>query len=516
MIARARARKLWTDEAWLRLVHYRTNSFGDPESDVDDTRFFLSRGGRSNPRAELEATLRAFYRSPAGRGDAHARCRFPARFHWLDAELRIARELPAPHCPKLSSYRASMAPESVALVYAANSLDSPVTAFGHTFLLFRRPGAEDVTVEYTADTDTTNPVLYAFKGLFGMFPGRIRHQDARSKLRYYIDQERDLWEYDLALTREEKEQLVRHTWEIAATHFDYYYMTENCSYGVLALLEGAIPRLDLLGATNYVVPPVDTVKALFRAPGAVRAVQYRSAQPTRRAPPEQKAPHLGHGSMRILFGTGFTSEHDDGFATLGYRIALHDLADPPLGQPALSQIQFMDVRLRYEAKRHRLTLNELTFAELFALHPLGVGFEPSWRVRAHGSRIRDDGCTRDDCFAHGLDAALGLALATPDERVAAFAMADGYVLFSGELDGIGGSFVRAGIGPFAGFRIAALSPLLAVVSGSWSYLPGQTTNSTYELRGAVRMTLMRDVALGMEGVLQPNAIEAQFLSYLYF
>ena len=95
-------------------------------------------------------------------------------------------------------------------------------------------------------------------------------------------------------------------------------------------------------------------------------------------------------------------------------------------------------------------------------------------------------------------------------------MADAYVLFSGDIDGIGGSFVRAGVGPYAGFRIDALDSLLAVFSGTWSYLPGQSAGSTYELRGALRMALARDVALGVEGLLQPAAIEGQFLSYLYF
>ena len=386
-------------------------------------------------------------------------------------------------------------------------------------MLFRRPGSPeraDITVEYTADTDTANPILYVFKGLFGLFPGRFRYQEATSKLKYYIDEERDLWEYELALTKSETEQLTRHLWELSATHFNYYYMSENCSYGVLSLLEGAISRLELLEATKYVVPPVDTVKALFDTPGVVRSIHYRAAPPTRRVPPEQKAPHLGHGSMRVLLGSGFTSQNDDGFATLGYRIALHDFADPAVGQPALSQIQFMDVRLRYEAKRRRFSLNELTFAELFALHPVGLGFEPSWRVRAHGSRITDDGCLSDDCFAHGLDGSLGLTIATSNERVAVFAMADAYVLFSSNLDGIGGSFVRAGIGPYAGLRFNAPDPLVAVVSGTWSYLPGQSAKSTYELRGALRGRLETDVALGMEALIQPGAIEAQFLSYLYF
>jgi hypothetical protein len=74
--------------------------------------------------------------------------------------------------------------------------------------------------------------------------------------------------------------------------------------------------------------------------------------------------------MCVLLGTGFTSQHDDGFATLGYRMDLHDLADPSVGQLALSQVQHLDARVRYDARRRRFTLNEVTFAELLTLQSL--------------------------------------------------------------------------------------------------------------------------------------------------
>jgi hypothetical protein len=221
--------------------------------------------------------------------------------------------------------------------------------------------------------------------------------------------------------------------------------------------------------------------------------------------------------MRILFGTGFTSQYADGFGTLGYRIALHDLADPPAGQPELSQVQFMDVRVRYEAERRRFTLNELTFAELMTLHPLGVGgFRPSWRARGYGLRLRDAGCRNQDCFAHGVDGSLGISVATPGELLTAFAMADAYVLFSGQFDGIGGSFVRAGAGPFGGVRVDAEDAAVLLITSSFSFLPGQSTRTTHEVRGALRARITQDVALGAEALLQPSAFEAQLLSYLYF
>jgi hypothetical protein len=520
-IERAHELRLWTDVAWLRLLHYRAGTFGGIHSDVDSASFFIAPNGSADPRAELEATLRAMYRAPTRSLTAHARCRFPARTDWLAERLGVARELPPLRCAELERYEARVAPESVAVVYAANSVDRPVSAFGHTFLVLRRagerPGSENV-VEFTAETDTDNPVLYAFKGIAGAFPGRFRMVKFSDKRHFYLEQqERDLWVYELALTPSELKRLTRHLWELTRARLDYYYATKNCSHGVLSLLEAAAPRFELIEHTKFVVLPADTVKALFVDPQLVRSVRHSSAHGE--APAGLKSPHLGHGSMRMLLGVGYTSQYEDSSANLGYRIALHDFADPSAGEPELSQVQFMDVRLRFLTRQRRLELNELTFAELTTLHSLLRGPSPSWRVRAHGYRLHDAGCDNEDCFAHGLNGSLGFSLATRDERVAAFAMADAYLLFSffsGQLDGIGGSFVRAGVGPFAGVRVHAPDPLVTLLTGTWSYLPGQNLTSTYELRGAMRARLAPDVALGIEALIQPSAIEGQFMSYLYF
>jgi hypothetical protein len=272
----------------------------------------------------------------------------------------------------------------------------------------------------------------------------------------------------------------------------------------------------LLDETKFILPPIDTVHAVFGTPGLVRAARYRAARHKSDKSLRELDPHRGHGSMRLLFGPGFTTQYDDGFATLGYRVALHDFADPAVGQPALSQVQFLDGRVRYEARRRRFTLNEVTFAELLTLHPLTLGFKPSWRARAYGLRFHDRGCDNDDCFAHGLDASLGLSLATSDERLAMFAMADAYFLFSDGFDGIDGSSFRGGLGPYAGVRLNVPDEVVAMFSGTWSYLPGERVKSTYELRGSLRFSLATDVAIGTEVLVQPRAIESQFLSYLYF
>ncbi len=86
--------------------------------------------------------------------------------------------------------------------------------------------------------------------------------------------------------------------------------------------------------------------------------------------------------MRIQLGAGATS-HGEAFVTVGYRLALHDLVDPPAGEPELSQLQFLMPDCGYDVARG-LTLDTLTFAEALALNPILRGS----KRRSPGGRAR--------------------------------------------------------------------------------------------------------------------------------
>ena len=510
---------------WLRLVHYRPAHGGGVESEVDGTEFFLAPDGKTEPVAELEATLRAF-RAPVvpGREDDHALCRFPARLFWYNEQLPPEARIKPPACPALARYGAGSV-ESVSVVYAANSLANPASAFGHTFLRLKRKQAaggrrlddwSDYGIEYTAVPDTPNPVLYVVKGLTGMFQGYFRIRSFEFIRREYAENEgRDLWEYSLALTRREVTLLALHLWELSAAHIDFFYLTGNCSFHVLAALEAAAMRLDLLSRVRVPVLPADTIKILVAVPGLVRTVAYRPSYRSRLPAPRDKAPDLQHGAMRAMLGAGETTQYGDAFASLGYRLALHDLLDPPDGFPELTQLQFLDTRIRYDPRRRVLTVDRLTFAEVLALNPLSDRETAlSWRAGAFGVRVHDAGCP--DCFVHGLEGAVGGTVATDDEHLAVFLMAEAFFGFPADLRGIGGSFARLGVGPYAGLRIRFAGQNVGLLTGAWSYLPAQRPSTTYDLRASLRGQVGKDVALGVEAALQPLSFEAQLGSYVYF
>lgn len=293
LVRKADRLRLSEQSMWHRLLHYRKGIFGGWESEADGKPFFMAQSGKTDPEAELRATLLGFFAPATTKTEPrHPLCRFPARFMWLDQQLRIDKSrLPRQDCPDFREFLNLLAPRSLVLVFSSYYLNNPSSAFGHTFLRVSksRPGADrnelsllDYGVDYSATADTTNAVLYAFKGLTGLFRGDFHRLPYYYKVREYNDYEsRDLWEYELDLDSEQVLRVVAHVWELGHTYFAYYYLTENCSYHVLGLLEVADPKLDLISHVGWPVIPSDTLKALYANPGLVRSVSYRPSNRTR-------------------------------------------------------------------------------------------------------------------------------------------------------------------------------------------------------------------------------------------
>jgi hypothetical protein len=291
LVARAQQLKLAEQRTWLRLGHYRKGLFGW-ESEVDGNTFFNAIDGKVDPRAELDATLRAFFVSQARDPlIQHPMCRFPARFMWLARELSIdLAQLPRVQCPRYLEFVTKLNPRSITLIFSSYYLNNPASAFGHTFLRVNKAtrkeegeGREllDYGVDYAAVVDTQNGLLYAFKGLFGLFPGTFSKMPFYYKVREYNDFEsRDLWEYELDLSPEQVQMLVAHLWELGGTFFRYFYLSENCSYHILGALEVVDPKLELTSRVGWPVIPADTLKALLRNRGLVKSLRYRPSNRT--------------------------------------------------------------------------------------------------------------------------------------------------------------------------------------------------------------------------------------------
>ncbi|ROV60691.1 DUF4105 domain-containing protein [Vibrio ponticus] len=272
------------DPYWLKLGHYIPKTISGYKGTVDSEEFYLSPQGAKSPRSELKATIDALY-NPDQSIAKQKRCEYPARYTWLEAKQGNRAQL---DCPELETWREVLDPEGMTLVFPTAFMNNPSSMFGHTLL---RIDAKDQTrhkelvafaINFAAEPETQdNAALYAIKGLVGSYPGRFTVMPYYRKVREYNDIEsRDIWEYKLKLNEQEVERILLHLWEMQRAEFDYYFLDENCSYQLLALLELARDDLQLINNFPLHAIPSDTVEALNNA-NLLERPAYRESFGTR-------------------------------------------------------------------------------------------------------------------------------------------------------------------------------------------------------------------------------------------
>ncbi len=292
--AQALQHELAASREWHVLLHYREDRLGGGVTSLADSdNFFFAPDGKTNPQAELEATLAAFLDPDARlRNDEHPQCVFVARRAFLDRNLGLDRaRLPWRPCPEYDEWRTALGAAGLSLIFAEAFMNNPASMFGHTLLrLDRLPPGDDRTrrdllayvVNFAGETGMDTGALYAIKGIVGAYPGYFSLVPYYDKVNQYGNWEaRDLWEYRLDLSPEEVERLLLHLWELRDVAFQYFFFSENCSYELLGLIEAARPEVDLRGRFGGWVVPVDTVRAILEEAGLAGEVVWRPSSVTR-------------------------------------------------------------------------------------------------------------------------------------------------------------------------------------------------------------------------------------------
>jgi hypothetical protein len=286
---RATALALHDQRYWHLLLHYRPTLTGGYESEADEPGFFLAPNGKTDPKAELSATLAQFF-SPelVGRSRQPARCAFIARYHWLKSALGFDESrLPLQRCDRFESWLAELNPASITLIFPSAYMNNPSSMFGHLLLRVDQKGQTEqtrilsYTINYSADVTTNNGIVFAVLGVTGGFRGYFSTHPYYVKAKEYGDFEnRDIWEYRLNLSAEQMHRLLMHTWEMGNASFDYFFFKENCAYHVLSLLDVANPDLRLTDRFWFFTFPSDGVRMIAEAPGLVKDTVFRPARST--------------------------------------------------------------------------------------------------------------------------------------------------------------------------------------------------------------------------------------------
>lgn len=289
---------------WLNLVHYKKNIFGSWVGQPDGEISYLHPKGKTNPKLELKATLEKFFEN-----DQKTICQFPARYKFLSIEYKNLSFNLEKNCSQYFEFKKKLNAKSVSLIFSSYFINSPASAFGHTFLrmnstkhdLNDKDQAEllDYGVNFSAIMNDQSVLFYPFKAIGGFYPGTFTALPYYYKVREYNDFEsRDLWEYKLDFSQDHIDMMVAHLWELGPTYFDYKFFTENCSYHILGLLEVGNPDLKLTDRLpSYYVIPIDTIRILFEEKNFVLGHHFRPSVLTRL---ENRSKGLSSGQKKII------------------------------------------------------------------------------------------------------------------------------------------------------------------------------------------------------------------------
>lgn len=340
LITKAQSEKAYNEVGWKKILF--SNLFDDPE-------FYLAGiQNRGDYQMEMIATLKALLSDQPIKIKnqlRHAQCYFPARFEYLKRRLQIdLKKVPHPDCPSTDKFKKFANYTGISLVFSNYFANNPASMFGHTLLRLHRSGPSeevgllDDAANFAANIQVMNPLTYPFKGLMGFFPGRFALLPYSSKIQEYNNYEsRDLWEYELNYSPDESYRLALSLWEGAFFWMDYFYLDENCSYMMLALLETSKPELDLIGDFHLYAIPSDTVKTVTRQKGLVRQVRFKASAQTRYL---ERADALKPHEQKIFLDiVGRFKEHFD-------KEEFHQrLNDPRCDQDC--QIRILDATIEY-------------------------------------------------------------------------------------------------------------------------------------------------------------------------
>ncbi|MCH2533146.1 MAG: DUF4105 domain-containing protein [Bdellovibrionales bacterium] len=127
------------------------------------------------------------------------------------------------------------------LAFAAEDFKSPVSSFGHIFIVFHNqspePEASAVVLEFVGDMREDNLLL---KSLLSTIPGKYKFSTFFHKKREYELENRNLFIAPMNLNSAEFERLKEFSIQYSKNQYEYNFLLENCSKYINELILKAL------------------------------------------------------------------------------------------------------------------------------------------------------------------------------------------------------------------------------------------------------------------------------------
>ena len=260
-------------KTWLSLLHYDPSG---QESSILSQDFFLNTKGKIDPNAELIDTIKAYQKN-----DTEVICKYPARYYWLSTQLgwKDYRQKES-QCKGYNKWDLISDTKGISIVFVSGFLGNPASAFGHSFIKLNK--AEDNntdllsnTVSYGAKLPEKYSMLsYIYNGVIGGYEASYSDEYYYMNDMTYSNQEfRQMWEYKLNLTPQQKRLFLLHLWELRGVHFRYYFFNRNCGYKVSELLDVIEPE-EIRHSAYIWYAPIETFYMMHSYPNKVSSIRY--------------------------------------------------------------------------------------------------------------------------------------------------------------------------------------------------------------------------------------------------
>lgn len=243
-------------KVWRQLLYYKSS-----KSEVKDTSYFLAVDGNENPTNELIETINNYQYENIT--DESPVCKFPARYYHLSKYVNFPKyETINKECSRLNKWSGFKDTSSLSVILVSGYISNPASTFGHSFLKLNNEksnGMFDYSMNYGALVPNDENILkYIFKGLTGGYEAGFSDKYFYTQdLTYSNTEFRDMWEYKLNITEEDKNLILLHLWEIIGKKFDYFFLTKNCGFRVSEIIN-LISTTTIVGENPMWFLPVET------------------------------------------------------------------------------------------------------------------------------------------------------------------------------------------------------------------------------------------------------------------
>lgn len=174
-------------------------------------------------------------------------CYHPAKYLFLKKHLKLSDNVNLNECEDYRQFKTKFKFNDLYIAYASNLIGSPVSAFGHLFLVMKRReefNYDDYVIQFNAETSVKDGFIsYAFKGLTGGYRGYFYNIPLFEKIYEYTrTEQRNIYLSKLGLDKTQKEFLLAMLFELQSASFEYHFLNYNCSSYIDVVLANVIGK----------------------------------------------------------------------------------------------------------------------------------------------------------------------------------------------------------------------------------------------------------------------------------